>query len=71
MDDGRAAHAAGQRRPAHSEPRVTRYSESRATDAPARDPFLLLTFLLGTQKKSKAQQTKNISQPEEHDAPKH
>ena len=38
---------------------------------PCEGPFSFAYFLLGTQKKSKAQQTKNFSQPEEHDAPKH
>ena len=71
MDDGRAAHAAGQRRPAHSRLRVIRNFESLMTNAPARLPFLLHTFLLGEQKKSMTQQKKEIFTPNERAEPKH
>ena len=58
MDDGRAASDAVMASSGAHQPRVTRYSESRTTNAPARCPFLLLTFLLGKQKKSKVQKLK-------------
>ena len=62
MDDGRAASDAVMASSGAHRARVIRYSESRTPTAPARCPFFCLLFF-GQAKKSKAQQTKNISRP--------
>ncbi len=61
--DGRAAHAAGQRRPAHTRSRVTLTAESRATNAPARLPFLLLLFFWVSKRKEDFKVQKKFLRP--------
>ncbi|MBR3498333.1 MAG: hypothetical protein IKO05_04995 [Selenomonadaceae bacterium] len=71
MDDGRAASDAVMASSgAHQ---VAGYLNRRITSdqRPREAPFSFASFLLGEQKKRRFNKTKNISQPEEHDAPKH
>ncbi|MBQ9496672.1 MAG: hypothetical protein IJR52_03740, partial [Selenomonadaceae bacterium] len=60
MDDGRAAHAAGQRRPAHEELRVISTFEPFTRSRPREAPFSFASFLLGEQKKRRFKNSKEI-----------